>query len=64
MPTLNIASTRGKRSSPVAIIVQAGNRAGRLMTDRVAEQGSQYNGMNIEEIVLSEIKLLEIMMIE
>jgi len=67
VPTSNV---RGKRSLPIAIIVQVGERAGRLMTDRAAGQGSQFgvvsfdNGMNIEEIALPEIKLLEIITIE
>jgi len=70
VPASNISSTRGKRSLPIAIIVQVGGRAGRLMTDRVAGNGSQFgvvsfdNGSRIEEVALSEIKLLEIMMIE
>jgi len=66
----NISSTRGKRSLPIAIIVQVGGRVGRLMIEQVAKQGSQFgvvsfdNGMNIEEVALADIKLLEIMMIE
>jgi len=66
----NISSARVKRSSPVVIIVQVGERVGRLITDRVAKQGSQFgvvsfdNGARIEEVALSEIKLLEIMTIE
>ncbi|NNU63362.1 ParB/RepB/Spo0J family partition protein [Ochrobactrum soli] len=68
--TANEAASPKRRSSPVAIIVQVNERAGRLMTDRAAEQGSQYgvvsfdNGANIEEVALSDIRLLEIMLIE
>ncbi|RCL02980.1 MAG: ParB family [Candidatus Tokpelaia sp. JSC189] len=57
-------------SSSVRIVVQVNGRAGCLMINRVAEQGSQYgivsfdNGVNIDEVALSDIRLLEIMLIE
>jgi ParB family chromosome partitioning protein len=63
------AAGQKRRRLSVAIIVQVDGRAGRLLTDQAAGQGSQYgvvsfdNGANIEEVALSRIGLLEIMQI-
>jgi len=69
-PNPPAATTPKKRLSAVAIIVQVDERAGRLMIDQVATQGSQFgvvsfdNGMNIEEVSLADIRLLEIIALE
>lgn len=63
-------ASRGRGSAAVAIIVQVKDRLGRLLHDRVAEQGANYgviafdNGNTIEEVVLSKVKLIEIMKLE
>lgn len=54
----------------LAVIVQVGRRAGRLMLDRTAAQGTDHavvafdNGSVIEEVALSKIKLIEIMQLD
>lgn len=66
-PNMNVSLNPKRSLSGVALIVKVNERVGRLITDQAAKQGSQFglvsfdNGANIEEVVLSEITLLEIL---
>lgn len=64
--TVAPSGSRKASAAAVAIFVQVSDRVGRLMTDRVAEKGSQYgvvsfdHGADIQEISVKKMKLMEI----